>query len=126
MPLDSRGNRKRLVGFSCAINGLKNVFRHEINFRIHLLVAVLVISLGAIFRITQLEWIAICLTIGSVLAFEMMNTAVERAMDYLSPEIHPSVGLVKDISAGAVFITAINAVIVGGIIFIPKLIGLLL
>ncbi|MDL4841507.1 diacylglycerol kinase family protein [Aquibacillus rhizosphaerae] len=125
MHLDSQDNKKRRVGFSCAINGIKSAISSEINIKIHLIATIIVIFVGFLFQISLFEWAILLLTIGSVLSFEMINTAMERAMDYLAPEFHPLVGLVKDLSAGAVFISALTSILVGSIIFLPKIIQLI-
>ncbi len=68
-----------------------------------------------------MEWVAIILCIGMVLATELINTAIERLVDLISPDRNPIAGQIKDIAAGAVLICAIAAAIVGLIIFIPYL-----
>ncbi|MRH43090.1 diacylglycerol kinase [Aquibacillus halophilus] len=124
MPSDFQDNKKRQIGISFALKGIKEVIRTEINFKVHLLIALVVIILGLFFQLTSIEWILILLTIGFVLTFEMLNTAIERVLNYLAPEIHPVVGTIKDISAGAVFVAALTSIINGLIIFLPKIISL--
>jgi len=72
-----------------------------------------------------LEWAAIILVIGFVLMAELFNSVIEKLIDYLKPEIHPAAKVIKDAAAGGVLIAAITAVIIGALIFIPKLIQLL-
>lgn len=115
-------DKKRTIGFSYAWNGIKHVIRTERNFRIHLSAAFLVILAGIIFQLSQIEWAVILLVIGIVIILEMTNSAIEKLIDYLKPEIHPKAKIIKDISAGAVLISAITAATVGLIIFIPKII----
>ncbi|MFC4558849.1 diacylglycerol kinase family protein [Virgibacillus kekensis] len=111
--------KKRSIGFSFAWNGLKEVTRTERNFRIHVIVAVLVVAAGLLSQLNRLEWAIIILTIGLVLVAEITNTAVEKMMDYVKPDIHPLAKTIKDIAAGAVLLAAIIAVIVGLTIFGP-------
>ena len=78
-------------------------------------VIIAVIVLG----ITRTEWIMVVMCIGTVIAAELFNTAIEKLVDLVSPERHPVAGRVKDIAAGAVLICAVAAAIIGLIIFIP-------
>ncbi|SFE29004.1 undecaprenol kinase [Alteribacillus iranensis] len=85
--------------------------------RLHFLAALCTIGMGFIFGIPLVHWLVLILVIGGMLAFETINTAIERAIDYISEEYHPLAGLVKDIAAGAVFIFSITAFIIGVLIF---------
>ena len=115
---------KGLIGFSFAWNGLKEVVK-ERNFRIHMVATLLVIIAGFFLDLNRLEWIVIILVIGIVLISETFNSVVEQIIDYLKPEIHPKAKIIKDMSAGAVLLAAITAIIVGLTIFLPKIIQLL-
>lgn len=119
MSLDD--DKEKKIGFNYAWQGLKHVFKLELNFRIHLLIGLLVMIAGIILKLTLNEWLAVILVIGLVLVSEMFNTVVETLLDYLNPAIHPTAKIIKDISAGAVLVSALIAVIIGFIIFIPKL-----
>lgn len=107
--------------FKPALAGLKFLLLKERNFRIHLVIMVLVLIACAFFRVQVYEWIAVLLAIGLVLAAEGLNTAIERLCDYACADYHPLIKKVKDISAGAVLVCAFISVIIGGIIFIPYL-----
>lgn len=120
MNLELKDKRKR-IGFSYAWNGIKEIIITEYNFRIHLIAAVLTAVAGFIFRLSNMEWAIIVLVIGLVLIAELINSVIERTIDYLKPEIHPSAKIIKDVAAGVVLITAIIALIVGLLIFFPKL-----
>ncbi len=76
---------------------------------------------GFYFELSLTEWAIQCLTIGAILAIEGINTVIEEIADFIHPDYHPKIGLIKDISAGAVFIIAITAVTVGMIIYFPKI-----
>ncbi|SDP55752.1 diacylglycerol kinase family protein [Halobacillus aidingensis] len=122
MSSDFKDRKKKTgIGFRFAWNGIKEVYESERNFRIHLSVALLVIIAALVFGLSKWEWITILLTVGMVLSLEMVNTAMERLLDFYHPEHHPIIGSIKDITAGAVLIASIGAVIIGIIIFLPKL-----
>lgn len=92
--------------------------------QIHICISVLVILAGFAFSITRSEWIAVLLAIGGMIALEMMNTAVERTVDLYTDEFHPLAKQAKDISAGAVLIFAIISVVIGMIIFLPRILAI--
>ncbi|GAA0602202.1 diacylglycerol kinase family protein [Virgibacillus siamensis] len=114
-------DRKREIGFLFAWNGLREVLKSERNFRIHLVAAVFVIAAGLFFQLNLLQWTIIFLTIGLVLITEIINTAVEKMIDYIKPEINQNAKIIKDISAGAVLLAAILAVIIGLLIFVSEM-----
>jgi len=111
--------------FVCAISGLIYAFKRERNLPIHFVFAVFVIALGAVFHITETEWIIITCLIGGMISFELMNTAVERVVDLITDQYHPLAKAAKDISAASVFIFAITAVITGFVIFAPYIIQMI-
>jgi len=114
-------DKKKFIGFSFAWNGLREAAKLEKNFRIHLIFTVIVIIAGFLFKLSLLEWALIILVIGFVLAAELINTVIEKMIDYMKPELHPTAKLIKDYAAGAVLTAAITAVLIGIIIFLPKL-----
>ncbi|MCA1009717.1 diacylglycerol kinase family protein [Halobacillus halophilus] len=125
MSSDLKGpKKKKSIGFRFAWNGVKEVWSAERNFRIHLIAGVLCIATGASLRISTLEWALLIIMITIVITLEMINSSIERVMDYLAPQYHPLAGLVKDIAAGAVLIASIASLIVGAFIFLPHLITL--
>jgi diacylglycerol kinase len=103
---------------------LKILFREEHNAWIHLLAALAAIAAGFFFQINASEWIAIVLSIGLVISAEAMNTAIENMADFISPEKNESIKRIKDIAAAAVLICALTAVVVGLIVFLPKVLHL--
>ncbi|WP_293915741.1 MULTISPECIES: diacylglycerol kinase family protein [unclassified Sphingobacterium] len=118
--------KSRIASFGYAIKGLKVLFREETNAQIHLLAAIIAVVLGFWLHISGMEWIAICLCIGLVIATEALNTAIEHIANMITLERHPGIERIKDIAAGAVLITALTALIVGLIIFLPKIYNLFL
>lgn len=107
--------------FKFATNGLKEVFKSELNFKVHLFSAVAVVVAGWHFEVSRSEWLAVILCIGLVLAAELINTAIEVLVDLVAPEFNRKAGLVKDIAASAVLVAALMSLAVGLIIFVPKI-----
>lgn len=112
---------RRIKSFIHAFNGLKMAFRKEPNFRIHAVTTIMVIAAGLYFKLSTTEWLAIIIVIGLVLVTELLNTAIENIADFISPERHEKIKTIKDIAAAAVLISAIVALVVGLLIFIPKI-----
>lgn len=110
-----------LRSFKYAGHGLKHCISKEKNYRLHCLAAVMAIISGMILKITAMEWVVIVVSIALVLAFEMINTAIEHLCNIVQPGISPLIKLIKDVSAGAVLLIAMMAGACGGIIFIPKI-----
>lgn len=113
--------KDRIRSFGHAIRGIKMVFGSEINMKIHIVIAALVVFFGFFFCITLTEWLLCLICFGLVIGAEMFNTAIEHVVDLASPEFHHLAGKAKDIAAGAVLIAAIFAALVGLIIFLPKI-----
>lgn len=113
--------KARLLSFRFAGEGVLFFFRYEHNAWIHLVATVAVLLAGWLFKLAAMEWVAIIFAIGLVMVTEIINTSIEKIMDHLSPETHPAVKVVKDLASAAVLFAAFVAVIVGLIIFIPKL-----
>ena len=111
-------------GFGFAINGLIKAISSERNLKVHLVAMVCVLLLGLYVHLSAIEWVIVTGCFGWVIAAELMNTAIEKLVDLVSPEFDPRAGLVKDIAAGAVLISATTAAVIGCIIFIPKLFSL--
>lgn len=93
--------------------------------KIHLLAAAAAIIMGCIVGLTSLAWGLLSVTIIMVLAAESINTAIERTVDLVGPEIHPLAKAAKDAAAGAVLLTAVNAVVMAFILFGPYLLNIL-
>jgi diacylglycerol kinase len=107
--------------FSWALQGIFNSVSSGANMRIHLVAAVAAIGLGLGLGLSNLEWAIINLTIFMVLATETINTAIEKTVDLVTDHHHPLARLAKDLAAGAVLLTAINAVVIAALIFGPKI-----
>lgn len=113
--------KARLASFRFAFNGIRRFFREEANARIHLAATAGVVFGIFYFQVTGAELIALLIVTGLVWAAEIMNTAIEHLVDFISPGFHPKAGLIKDLAAGAVLVLSVTAFITGLIIFIPKI-----
>jgi diacylglycerol kinase (ATP) len=115
----------RLRSFGHALRGLKLLLQSQPNARIHALATVLVLTAGALVRLSPAEWALIALAVAGVWATEALNTAIEFLVDLASPELHPLAAKAKDAAAGAVLVAAIGALIVGVLVFGPHVLKLL-
>lgn len=105
--------------FGYALEGVFHTIRNNQNMKIHIIVAILVVIVGLVFRITLFEMLILGIMILLVLVTEMINTAIEEAVDLIVTIHHKQAKIVKDVAAGMVLVAAIGAVIVGIIIFTP-------
>lgn len=112
--------KKRINSFSYALNGLKILFQEEHNARIHLAVSLIVATLGLAFEISISEWLSLLMIIGLVFACEILNSAIENICDLVSPEYNVYIKKAKDLGAAATFVSALIAVVIGLLIFVPK------
>ena len=107
--------------FTYAFSGVRLALKNEPNFRIHVFLATLAILISVALKVSALEFAIITLTIGFVLILELINTMLEALVDLVSPEIKEKAKIAKDVSAAGVLVSAAISVIVGGLIFLPKL-----
>ncbi len=112
---------RQIKSFKYAISGLKILFKNEHNSRIHFVAMILAITSGIILKISLNEWISVVFSIGIVFITETLNSAIESISDFVSPEYQPLIKNTKDFSAAAVLIAACSSIIVGCIIFLPKI-----
>lgn len=113
---------KRLLSFKFAFSGIKLLFKEEHNSWVHLLFTIFAITLAFWLKISLLEWILVVFCIGFVFVAEIINAAIENICDFISPERHTMIKRIKDLSAAAVLFSAITSLIIGSLIFLPKLI----
>ncbi len=111
----------RIKSSTHAWRGIKILFKTTHNFWLQIFFAVLAIYLGFLLSISSTEWLFLIFSIGLVFITETLNTAIEIDIDLTSPEYHPYARDTKDVAAGAVLMAVFLAVIVGFIIFLPKL-----
>lgn len=115
-------DKKRLVrSFRSATNGLNYVFKTEQNVKIFTLITFLVVFIGFFHKISLQEWAIITLVVSSIFSFEIFNTSLERILE-TKHENH-EVKLLKDILAAATLISVIGSIVVGLLIFLPKILG---
>jgi len=114
----------RTKSFAHAFRGVGIIVKTTHNFWVQIFFALVAVILGFIFRISEIEWVLIIMSAGFVLATEAINTAIEIDIDLTSPNYHPYARDTKDVAAGAVLISAIVALAVGLIIFLPKIVAL--
>lgn len=112
-------NRLKSVGY--AFKGLFILIKTENAIKLQLAIATMVTIAGFYFNITATEWMIQLIMISVVMSVEGANTAIEYIADFIHPEYHPKIGRIKDIGAGAVLIASIVAIIVAGIIYLPKI-----
>jgi diacylglycerol kinase len=110
--------------FKYALHGLGHSFTHERNFRLEIYCGFAVCIGAFVFNISKLEWFIVIINIAAVLAVELINTAIENVCDMIHPSSHPTIKIIKDVSAAAVVITALCAFVCGCIIFVPYIINL--
>jgi diacylglycerol kinase (ATP) len=118
--MSSRPRPSILESFNYAIEGVVHVLRTQRNMRIHFAIAIAVLATAAAVGVSKLELIALLLAIAFVLIAEMINTAIEGAIDVATTSFDPMAKLAKDIAAGAVLIAAVNAVAIGYLVFAGK------
>ena len=112
---------KFLISVRCASNGIRYAFATERNIRVHLLVFILVLISSIVLEISKIEFLLILAVSALNFSLELVNTAIERLADKVSPEYNEQIGVVKDVMAGAVLASSIFAIIIGFIIFFAPL-----
>lgn len=126
-----RPNRQRIIkvktkriinSFKYAIEGFISSFKTERNMKFHIFIMVLVILAGIILKITKAEWIVCIFCIAMVISAELFNTSIETVVDLVMPYKNEKAKIAKDVAAAAVLVLAIASVIIGLMIFMPKII----
>jgi len=107
-----------------ALKGISIAFREEFNFRTQITLGAMAFALGAYLRISETEWLFIIGASGLVLTAEALNTSLEELCDMLRSTHDPHVAKIKDLAAGAVLLASAAALLIGLIIFLPKLLAL--
>jgi diacylglycerol kinase (ATP) len=122
---ESKSDYALTHAFRCAGEGIAYAVASQRNLKIQCAAAVIVVVLGFAFRIDAASWLAIVLCIGAVIAAECANTAMESAIDLVSPEWNILAKRAKDAAAGAVLVLSFMSVAVGCIVFVPRILALL-
>jgi diacylglycerol kinase (ATP) len=117
--------RYQKPGFWRSLNqawrGMLYSWRTQGHIQFHVVAGISVLCFAWWSKVSRFEWLILILAIGSVICAEVMNTALEIVVDMVQPNFHPLAGMAKDIAAGAVLVTVIQAVVIGMIIFFPTL-----
>jgi diacylglycerol kinase (ATP) len=113
--------RSIIDSFNYAVNGIITAMKTEKNLRIHYITAIFVIGLSLFYNFTRLEFMLLLFAISLVLVAEMINTAIEKTIDIITRDYHPLARIAKDVSAGAVLVSTINAVVVGYLLFFDRI-----
>lgn len=106
-------NRSLWNKLTFAWHGIVYAFKHEHNMQRHLIISIVVLSIFTWLKISAIWWALIILSMGLVIAAELVNSAIETLVDYLHPELHEKIGHVKDMLAGMVLVLSIVAIIIG-------------
>jgi len=117
--------RRRAASFGHALRGVWAALRSELHLQFHAVSTVLVLGAGYYFGLSKLEWALVALAIAGVWSAELFNTAIETLTNLVSPGYHPLAGKAKDVAAGAVLLAALGALVVGGLVFGPRIWALL-
>ena len=113
--------QRRVASFGHAGRGVWAALRSEVHLRFHAVTTAVVIGAGLYYQIARLEWALLALAVAGVWTAELLNTAIEALTDLASPAWHPLAGKAKDVAAGAVLLAALGALVVGGLIFGPRI-----
>lgn len=125
MSKDKFSIRKRVQSFKYASEGLQVLFKEEHNSRVHLIVMITAIGFGVALNVSWLEWCLLVLCFGLVFVLEIVNSAIENLCDLISIEKNEQIKKIKDLAAASVLVSAVTSIIIGLIVFIPKLLNLL-
>ena len=104
-----------------AWRGIHYTWKTQGHLRFHVAAGLSVVCLAWWSKVSRFEWLILILAISSVISAEVINSALELVVDMVQPNFHPLAGMAKDVASGAVLITAIQAVVIGMIVFFPRL-----
>ena len=113
--------RRRAASFGHAFRGVGAALRSELHLQFHAVASAVVLGLGLYFGLNATEWALVALAVAGVWAAELFNTAIETLTNLVSPGYHPLAGRAKDVAAGAVLLAALGALVVGALVFGPKI-----
>lgn len=119
---DQKAIKKQLLSFKYAFNGIWQFVRNERHAKIHIPAAIIVIILGLVLSVSSIEWCLLIFAIALVLSMEIINSSIEKLTDKVNPDFDKTAGIIKDLAAGAVLVSALAALFIGLIIFLPKII----
>ena len=122
---DKKKKRTFLDSVKNCLEGINYTLSNENNFKREIIIGILVVIMSAILKISIIEWVIVILLINFVLVCELINTALEKAVDLYTKEFNKTAKIVKDVAGASVFVMSIFSAIIGFIIFLPKLINLI-
>ena len=116
-------NKNFKMALKNSMSGIEYTIKTQRNLKIQVICAIVAILLAVIFKLTLIEWMILWMVIGSVLLAEIVNTAIEVMLDLYTQEYNETIKITKDIASGAVLISSMVSVIIGGILFLPKILN---
>lgn len=123
--LQTQGKEAFTKSVGHAIDGIEYAINHERNIKIEIFMGIVASILGFLLNISIFEWIVVILLIATILALELVNTAIERTVDLITKDYEELAKASKDMAAGAVLIVSMFSTIIGILIYIPKIIDFL-
>jgi len=114
--------KQRIKSLEYALSGIKLLISTEDNMKLHVLLVIIMSFLGIYFELSATEWLIQILTVAGVLSLEAINTTIEKLADFIHPEYHEKIKIIKNLAAGAVLIYALASLAVGIVIYFPKII----
>ena len=117
-----RGFKRHLASWKYSMQGLAYAYKYEQSVLIHFVCTIIAVIGGILLDISLSEWLLIFISLGSVLAIELINTAIEATVDLVTTKIHPLAKIAKDCGSAATFVCGLIATVISLGIFIPKLI----
>lgn len=118
------GWQRFLNSFKYSMQGLKYAYLHEQSMFIHTLATILSVILCFVLKVNRNEWIIIISLLCFIAVIELLNTSIEAACDAITDTYHPLIKIAKDTASSAVFLVSIVSLVVGLVIFVPKIIAL--
>ncbi len=116
-----KGIKRFIMSFKYSIDGLLYSYKNEKSLGIHAFLTILGVLFGIFFKISLIEWAQVAIVLIVILAAELINTAIEAAVDMVTIETNPLAKIAKDCGSAATFVLSILGAIVAGIIFVPKI-----
>ncbi len=107
-----------------SINGLVYAYRHEHSLWIHAICSIVAIAIGILFDISHMQWGLVLISLAVILAFELVNTAMEACVDMVTLEYHELARIAKDCCSAATFVVSMIGIIIIVVIFLPHFINL--
>ena len=113
--------KKFIKRYYYAFQEIISKLKQEKNMKVHIIIMIIVIICGIIFKISKIEWIICIILFALVISLELVNTSIEKTVDLITQEKNEIAKIAKDVAAGAVLVAAIAAAIIGLMIFVPKI-----